>query len=415
MAQTYPLKSQTLWLYSTRVHVFMYALLLIATPFILLRNYLVQGIAYATDSSTTLLGTEIKIVPVAAVIVFLLLLVIYRSYITRLRLLSLGIGIVIIALAQQITDYYFGRNYYDLQQNWHYLAYGIYSFIIYRDLEPRGIPLYKIMLITYFSAMTLSLLDEITQVFISSRVFDICDVGKDVIGVHVGMIITYFGGKQSTQLFRNASHIRHRKFRNYHKHPFTLMFLLFVLNFIFLSIGSFLTEKEYVFTVVILTIVIFAAFLAILHLSQFKTIRNVMLAILAALIIVQGYFYFKYRDDNIIYTDYGLTVYKGIPLPFFDIMIHPNGMFRPVDKKHLFNQRDREFLLKQKVDIIVISSGTYGKGGKGFENSHHCFIYNKYTQKATQIIIQRNKEACETFNRLKRENKNVLFILHNTC
>ena len=24
-------------------------------------------------------------------------------------------------------------------------------------------------------------------------------------------------------------------------------------------------------------------------------------------------------------------------------------------------------------------------------------------------------EACEFFNRLKREHKNVLFILHNTC
>jgi hypothetical protein len=31
------------------------------------------------------------------------------------------------------------------------------------------------------------------------------------------------------------------------------------------------------------------------------------------------------------------------------------------------------------------------------------------------VIIQRNMDACKTFNRLKMEGKKVLFVVHNTC
>jgi hypothetical protein len=63
----------------------------------------------------------------------------------------------------------------------------------------------------------------------------------------------------------------------------------------------------------------------------------------------------------------------------------------------------------------LISSGVYGKGGKGFSDPRHQFMYNCWSKKATQVIIQKNSDAFDTFNRLKDENKNVLFIIHNTC
>jgi hypothetical protein len=140
-----------------------------------------------------------------------------------------------------------------------------------------------------------------------------------------------------------------------------------------------------------------------------------MLVILIIAIVIQGFFFIKHRHDNIVYTRYGLTVYKGIPIPFFDIMVYPNGMFRLVDKKHYFNNRDRDFFLKMKSDIIIISSGVYGKGGKGFPDDENAFVYNPSIKEGTQIIILRNDEAAETFNRLKSEGKKVLLIFHNTC
>jgi hypothetical protein len=96
-------------------------------------------------------------------------------------------------------------------------------------------------------------------------------------------------------------------------------------------------------------------------------------------------------------------------------MIYSNGSFRLVDKKHFFNQRDRDFLMKQKSDIIMIGSGSDGLGGKGFSDPQHLFLFNKWSGTGTQVIIQRNSEAIQTFNRLKSEKKNVLFVIHNTC
>jgi len=390
-------------------------MLLVATPFILLRNYLVQGVAVLSDSSVTLAGIEFKIVPVSAAVFVLVLLIIFRSKITRLSVLSFALAVAVIALAQQITDYYFGHDFYDLQQNWHYMAYGIYSYIIYRDLAPRGMQLHEIILLTYASALMLSTFDEIIQMFISGRIFDICDIGKDITGVYMGMIITYFSGKYSSTFFKDWRNIRHKKLKSYYRHPFTSMFVLFVLTFMFLGYGSILSDSQYWFLATVLTIATFFLFFLILHLSQFKKARNVMITLVIMLVLIQGFFIIKNFDKGITYNRYGLTVYRGIPIPFFDIMIFPNGTFRLVDKKHYFNQRDREFLLSKESDIILIGSGMYGKGGKGFSKDDHEFIYNPNTQKATQVIIQKNTEAYKTFNGLKRENKNVLFILHNTC
>jgi VanZ family protein len=415
MSKAYAIKAQASWILSPRVHVFMYALLLIATPFILLRNFLVQAIALLSDSSFSAFGVEIKIIPAAVLLASIALLIIYRRHITKLRLSAVAIVILLDTLAQQVTDYYFDHNFYDLQQNWHYFAYGLYAYMIYRDLHPRGLPLYKIMLITYFSALGLSTFDEIFQKYMSSRIFDVCDIGKDVWGVYAGMILIYFSSKHSQLLFKDWKQIRHEKMRNYYRHPFTLLILMFVLSILFLSTGSVLTEAEYTFLVVILTIVAFSLFFAVLHLSRFKAGKIIIVGILVGASLLQSFFFMKYREKNIVYTRYGLTIYKGFPIPFFDIMIFQNGIFRLVDKKHSFNQRDIRFFLKRKPDIILIGSGAYGQGGKGFGDPRHVFLYNLWAKRATQVIIQKNSEAGKTFNRLKKENKNVLFIIHNTC
>ncbi len=393
----------------------MYALLLVLTPFILLRNYMVQAVSVFSASSFDLFGLEVKIVPMSALLAVVILLLVFRKHVTRLRLLAVAIVVFLDALAQQVTDYYFGHNFYDLQQNWHYIAYGLYAYMIYRDLSRRNLPLHKIMLATYFSALGLSIFDEFFQMFMSSRVFDICDTGKDLLGVLMGMVIVYFSSRYSTQLTKDWKKIRQNKLKGYYRHPSTLLFLLFVLTFIFLVIGSLLTESEYAPLVGLLTIAAFALFVLALHVSQHKAGRAALLGLLVAVVAIQGFFFVKYRRENIVHTSYGLTVYKGIAIPFFDVMIFQDGTLRLVDKKHYFNQRDREFFLKKAPDILLIGGGSEGKGGKGFDDSKRLFLYNHFFDKATQVIIQKNQDACETFNRLKSENKKVIFVIHNTC
>ena len=403
------------WIHSTRLHVVMYSMLLVVTPFILLQNFLVEMIAKVSGSTVELAGSEIPVLPYLALILLVVCLIIFRSYLTKLRLLAGVIAILMFGLAQQFTDYYFDHNFYDLQQNWHYFAYGIFAFMVYRDLAPRGKSMAKIILITFFSALLFSAFDETFQLYMSGRVFDISDTAKDVWGALTGIVLLYLGISRPGALLADMKRIRQPKLKAYLKQPFSLLFLLFILTLLFLIFSSLLTDFPYWYIVVLLTISSFALFFILFHFSQLNWLKYSILAVLAIVILVQSYFYIKYRSDNIVHNRYGLTVYKGIPIVFFDVMIFPDGTFRLVDKKHYFVHQDRKLFVKQKTDIIIIGSGAYGKGGRGFADKTSQFIYNPYTRRGTQVIIMKTPEACRLFNRLKREQKNVLFILHNTC
>ena len=219
----------------------MYSMLLVATPFLLLRNFLQPAIARFSRAGFTLGTTEMPIVPLLALVLLIGSLIYFRAYLTRVPLLAAGIVLLLDALAQQIADYYFDHEFYDLQQNWHYLAYGIFPFMMYRDLIPRRIPLTKIMLITYFSAMSFSCFDEIFQMHMSNRVFDMCDIAKDVWGTLLGMVLILLGGNQARALTARWRQIRHPKLKRYTKHPFSLLILIFVFALLFLCFSSLLT------------------------------------------------------------------------------------------------------------------------------------------------------------------------------
>lgn len=402
------------WIYSSRLHLILYALLLIATPFIFLQAYLIEGISNLTNSTVHAFGLPVKIIPVAALLGAVFLAITFRAYITGRLILAIGLVIILDGLAQQIADYYFGHHFYDLQQNWHYLAYMIFVYMVYRDLAPRGLPIHKLILITYLAAVSLSAIDEAFQMHMSSRVFDIGDIAKDSWGAMAGIVLVYLGGPSSVQLLKNKS-LQHGKLKGYYRNPFSLLILIFIFSVIFLFISSILTEFEYLSAAILFTLGGFACIFILIHLSRFKIGKYSIIALFSLALITQGIFFIKYNSYNIVSTRYGLTIYKGIPLPFFDFMVYPDGTFRPVDKKHYFNARDREFLLRKKPDIILIASGMYGLGGKGFVDKEHSFVYNPFTKKGTQIIILKNDEAGRLFNKLKKEKKNVLFIIHNTC
>lgn len=402
------------WIHSTRLHVVLYSLLLVATPFLILRRFLQQAIGRCSASTFEFGELEIPIVPVVALVVVTPLLVYFRGYVTRLRVLAAVVVLVMIALGQQVNDYYYDHDFYELQQNWHYIAYAIFAFMLYRDLAPRGYRPTRIMLATYLCALSFSAFDECFQLGLSGRAFEMGDIAKDAWGSLMGMILLYLGENRFGALASGPKPLRHRRLRGYLDHPFSLLVVLTILTGLFLCFSSLLSEIAYWPHVVILTLVVFVITFSVLHVSQYRWTRYGLAAIALAAVVVQGYFFLKHRHEHIVYNGPGVVVYKGIPVVFFDVMIFPDGILRPVEKKLLFNWRDRAFFLKQKADIVVIGSGTEGVGGRGFpKEAVSQFIYNRYTRRGTQVIILKNAEACELFNRLKREQKNVLFVLHN--
>jgi len=403
------------WYHSPKTHLLFYELLLIATPFLLLQNYLQAAIGIFSELKISLLGISVPVTVLIAVLFGCAIIVLLRKRIKPYHLLIWLIVIVLVRIGQNSTDYYFNHKLYELQHNWHYLAYGIFAYVMYRNLKWKNVPTEKKILITFFLALALSSFDEFIQIYISNRIFDICDVGKDAWGTVNGMIVVYFIlARDEMKKFKWKFNYPHLK--DYFKNAKTLLFLEIVFTFILLNISSLLTDKVYLFYSVSISLAAFSVFFFIIHFLQYKISRIFIIAFISVLIILQGIFYFKYRTENIIFNKYGLTVYKGIPIPFFDVMIYENGDFRLVDKKHIFNKRDIKTISKFADDILLIGSGTYGKGGYGFpERTEVQFIFNNVKKKPLQVIILKTPEACEMFNRLKKQGFKVLFILHNTC
>jgi len=402
-------------IHSPVVHLVMYSILLFATPFIMLRNYMQEAIGSLSRFSFNLFSTEIPYILAIAITAAILLIIIYRRHITLYRVLAIVAVLLMFALAQKSTDYYFNHKFYDLQHNWHYFAYGIFAFMMFRALKTKNIPTEKIILLTFVAAICISSLDEGVQVFISNRVFDMSDIAKDTWGVLVGMVVIQFVAK-SGYITREGWNVRQKKVGDYFKQPFSLLVLEFVFAYILLFTSSILSDSRFWYMVVGITLAVFTVIFAIIHLSQIKGFRYAFVGMAAVIIILQTVFFIKYRNDNIVYNSYAITVYKGIPILYFDLLIHPNGMFRLADKKHDFNQRDMIFFNHHARDILLIGSGSEGQGGKGFPETWETqFIFNPVTERGLQIIIQETPKACKTFNRLKEEGKDVLFVLHNTC
>ena len=374
-----------------------------------------EAIGSLSRFSFNIIGAEVPYILAIAIVIATVLIILLKRYITIYRVLAIVAVFLMFALAQKSTDYYFNHKFYDLQHNWHYFAYGIFAFMMFRALETKKRAPAKIILFTFLAAICISSLDEGIQMFISNRTFDMSDIAKDTWGVLVGIVAIQFVAK-SGNITREGWNVRQRKVADYLKQPFPLLVLELVFAYILLFFSSILSEPQYWFKVIAITFAAFAIFFVILHLSQKKLFRVAFVSTAVVLIATQSVFFVKYHNDNIVYNSFALTVYKGIPIPYFDILIHPNGMFRLADKKHAFNQRDMQFFERHADDILLIGSGSEGNGGKGFPEIWETqFVFNPVTNRGLQIIVQKTPKACETFNRLKNEGKDVLFILHNTC
>ncbi len=391
----------------------LYQFLLVATPFLLVRNYLQQAIGIFSQWSFAIWGLRIPYV-LGALSLLLLFILVYNIRRIKLKHILIFSGVVLLLwLGQSQTDYYFNHDFYELQHNWHYIAYGIFAWISYLYHKSRGASHLRYIWQTLLMGQIISIFDETAQVFLSSRVFDICDIGKDFWGVVVGMIA--ITAAASDKLDHYKFKLWHRKPRDYFLNPYSSLFLILVYGLIFLVIGSILTETRYLLNAVIWTWGIFILATLIFHFLQFKVSRIITLILLCGSLIFAGITLSRNRQTVIVHKKAGLLSWRGLPIPYFDMMIRKDGTIKLVDKKIYFNKKDKmNRIYGMTGDILLIGSGSQGQGGRGFTQGKSHFVYNPVTRKPLQILVYPNHQACRIYNRLNSQGKKILFIIHNS-
>ncbi|MBE9467825.1 MAG: VanZ family protein [Bacteroidetes bacterium] len=399
---------------TTLIDLILYSLLLTATPFIMLQNYLQLSIAYFSRLSFSINNFSVPYILVIAFALLIFVFLKFRKTLNKKTFYTLLFVIFLIFIGHSVSDFYLNMKFYDLQQNWHYIAYSIFSFLMYRYCKTKNISPNKIILKTLLIAVSLSTFDEVFQLFLSSRTFDISDIAKDFWGAIIGVIFVFFIIEKNIVLKTN-SQIQHKKFNDYIKNPFSVIFYSLILSFFFLIISPLLTDIKYCIITILITLFLFSIIFFAIHYFQYKTFRRFFTIFFIIAVISQIAFILKYKNKNIVYNANGITVYKGLVIPYFDVLIKPSGCYRLVDKKQIFTQTDISTILKYSPDIILIGRGIHGRGGEGFPAPYEVqFLFNSKLKSMVQVINLKNEQACAEYNKLKAEGKNVVFIIHNT-
>jgi hypothetical protein len=390
-----------------------YSLLLVATPFLLLQNYLQSFIGSVSGMEIRIFDYKIPVIPLLAMAIIVALVIMLRKKITVNRIAGWSVIFLMFGIGQYFTDFYFHHRFYDLQYNWHYLAYSVFAYLNYRFLKEKNADNSKILLNTFITAFFISLFDEIIQIPLSNRIFDIGDVAKDLWGTLIGLTFV-FAVIENGKIFKNPLKLRHPGIKDYLSDELSLYFYLFLFDLLFLMFTSVLTDTKYLFQAFVFPAAVFFLLFSLVHISQFKAGKWLTFFVVALFLTGTVFLQIKYRNKGVFPVNEHLFIYKGFPVYYLDIMIFPGGTFRPVDKKDFFNQRDKKTIKAYSQDILLVSSGTRGKGGKGFLTGRESdFVYNEYRKKGLQIIVQDNFLAFKTYNRLAKEGKKITFIIKN--
>ena len=220
---------------TTLVDLILYSLLLIATPFIMLQNYLQLSIAYFSRISFSVGDIHIPYVLAIALVIILFVFFKFRKQLNKIKFLALVFIVILILIGHSVSDFYLNMKFYDLQQNWHYIAYSIFSFLMYRYCKTKNTLPNKIILKTILIAVSLSTFDEIFQLFLSSRTFDISDIAKDLWGAVIGVVFVFFI-IENKEILKTNTKIQYKKLSDYFKNPFSVLFYSLILSFIFFSL-----------------------------------------------------------------------------------------------------------------------------------------------------------------------------------
>ncbi|MDD2198221.1 MAG: VanZ family protein [Bacteroidales bacterium] len=396
---------------SPKLNLSLYTLLLIITPFLLLQNYMQSAIGLIGSSGFNVGTVLIPYTVILVLSVAITAIIIAWKYISLKRIFGIFIFVVMLFVGQHASDFYFNHNFYDLQYNWHFIAYSIFALLAFRYFHSKNLPPAKIILNSFLLALCISSFDEIIQVFISQRVFDISDISKDVWGVLMGIVliqITVLDAVAFTEF-----KIRYPKIKDYFKNPFTVLFHLIVFTYIFLWISALLTNKIFWGEVVFFTILIYLIIFFVIHIAKTKLVRWTLRGLIVLLLSFIAFAVLK-KEKHVSVLGNSLIVYNGIPIYYFDLLIYNDGRFRLVDKKDFFNQRDKLKINSFDTDIVIFGTGMKGEGGKGFNDQLITEMrYSDERKDIYQIIKLNNKEAAQLFNKLSKEDKKVHFIIYN--
>ena len=396
-------------LFSERNQLIAYISVIFCAPFIMCKYYLQPLIGNISRSAFEVIGYNIKIVPLFFLVLLIFVIILSIKQINRLRIFSSIFILLIITIGQYISDFYMGNPIYDIQTNWHYIAYTLFSYLMYRYLNYKKTAPAKIIFYTFFAAIIISTCDEFFQLNMTNRVFDLGDIAKDMLGAVIGLILIFFV-IENGKIIHNGWNFRQKKISDYFKNPLSLLFLELVFTIIFLNFSSILTEKFVRLNSIIVSLIFFGIFFIMFHLSAYKIVRFFLLG----LVVIQLISFGIYCRKDIIYNAQNIIVYKGIPIPYFDVMFFENGTFRLVDKKSFFQYVDLYTIKKYAKAILLLGSGETGTGGNGLARKEKMqFTVNKETKDIMQVIILKNSEAVTLYKNLKRQNKKVTFILHH--
>ena len=396
------------------VQLALFAIMIVLTPFVVVTNY-VQGLAHILSHfGFTAFDLQIPYILVIAVITGAGLLIWQRKNITPRKVKAVLAILILITIAHSTMDIYLGLSFFDLQVNWHYFAYCAYVFFFFRAFHARNMSINKMVILAYFSAVVMSVFDETFQYFMSDRVFDISDIAKDTLGVYIGLLVIFFVTETYGTFTIDYKKVFPAKIVDlFCGVPASLLTLgVFTMSFIFIS--PLFTEYAYLQYGVGGSFLLFILLMAVILLGRKGIFRVIFPGAIALILIGLMTSIVVNRKQGIDYRSPKLIIYRGIPLPFFDFVIYPDNYVHLIDKKKHFRNQDIAYMLEQKPDILLIGAGSDGSGGSGFDKSIGThFIFNRFISMGTQVIILPTPEACETYNRLKKEKKKVLFNVHN--
>lgn len=399
--------------FSPRINLFLYSFLLLLTPFLMLQSYLQDAIGMFSEWSFYIAGIKLPFLAIAFVLLMVTLIIRFRKSLTRTRLSAWFVIVLMWLLSHHISDYYLDTPLYHLQHNWHYIAYGLFAFLAFQAYSVKFSNPAKVIRTIFFMAMLISSFDEFVQVFISSRIFDISDVAKDLWGTLMGILYLYFIYQDPSAILSKGWSIRAKNLKEYRDKPIALIFWLILFTFILQNVSASLTEPKYTGTVVFITLLIFLPVFLVVHLTRAKSEKIFFSVVGGILILLLATSFVNHYNKGVEYRKNGIILYKGIPLPYFDVMIFENGGFRFVDKKTFFNLADKNLLYKKSSDILLIGSGEKPIPRMGFpEDMESQFVFNHKKNKGLQVIILPTDQACKVFNRLKKEKKKVVFVIH---
>lgn len=135
--------------------------------------------------------------------------------------------------------------------------------------------------------------------------------------------------------------------------------------------------------------------------------RRVALTSLTILLIAAGGWSWVNPAREFGISQFGVTTYSRVPVPYFDMQVRADGVFRPVLKSHRLDAQQLAWVLAgQSPRVLVL--GTGWEGGARVAPGLRV-------PEGTQLLVLPTPEALAAFNQFRSEGISVAIHVHSTC